>query len=42
MRGVQIKSENLIVGAWYFMKYEWVLTISQKLPSHWIRLHNVN
>jgi hypothetical protein len=41
MGGIQIRSENLIVGAWYFMRHYWVLTICQKLPSH-LRLHNGN
>jgi hypothetical protein len=40
VEGVPLRSETLIVGAWYFMELDWVLPICQRLPSPWSKLHN--
>jgi hypothetical protein len=40
VKGVPLRSETLIVGAWYSMEPDWVLPLCQRLPSPWSELHN--
>jgi hypothetical protein len=40
VKGVPLRSETLIVGAWYSIEPDWVLTLCQRLPSPWSKLNN--
>jgi hypothetical protein len=40
VKGGSLRSETLIVGAWYSMEPDLVLSLCQRLPSPWRKLHN--
>jgi hypothetical protein len=40
VESVLLRSETLIVSAWYSMEPNWVLPLCQRLSSPWGRLHN--